>query len=149
MTYLLGSCTGNAGSSGDKPGASASDLVLHSTPPVIADVSTDQNEGGMEPPPSPGLRRLVDMAISDLAMHLDVDPSEIETVAAESVTWRDSGLGCPEPGHESMQVLTKGARIQLRWDSQVFLYHSGGNRPPFLCKQPDPNEPLPGGSGET
>jgi len=92
-------------------------------------ISQENHEGAIAP--GPGLQRLVDLAVPDLAANLKVDESTIELVEAQYVTWRDSSAGCPEPGMQYMQVLTNGARIVLRADGTIYQYHSGGNRAPL------------------
>lgn len=84
----------------------------------------------------PGLEGLVDQAKKDLAQRLSVDMEQIELLAAESVVWPDSSLGCPEPGMAYLQVLQDGMLILLSVGGQAYEYHSGGSRGPFLCEQP-------------
>jgi len=109
-------------------------------------ISQENNEGAIAP--GPGLQRLVDLAVPDLAAKLKVDESAIELVEAQYVTWRDSSAGCPKPGMQYLQVLTNGARIVLQADGTKYHYHSGGNRPPTYCAKPSSIEPLPYSPGE-
>ena len=97
----------------------------------------------------PGLQRLVDLAIMDLATSLNVESDAVEVVEAQFVTWRDSSAGCPKPGMQYLQVLTNGARIVLQVNGTIYHYHSGGSRPPFHCAKPSPTKPLPYSHGET
>ena len=88
------------------------------------------------------------MAVADLAERLDVDPSEIELVLQEDITWRDGSLGCPQPGMRYTQALVDGYRIVLRHGDTEYRYHGGGRRGPFLCEQPAPwvaRQPRPPG----
>ena len=101
-----------------------------------------------DPGPGPGLRRLVELAKTDLSAKLQIDAGDIETVEAAFVTWRDSSIGCPTVGMQYMQVLTNGARMVLRANGVLYHYHSGGDRAPFLCARPSPEGPLPYGPGE-
>lgn len=80
------------------------------------------------PPPAS-----VDVAIADLADRLSIDPSEIEVVSVEEVTWPDGSLGCPEPGMVYTQALVNGQRIVLLAEGIEYEYHSGGARDPFYC----------------
>jgi hypothetical protein len=93
----------------------------------------------------PGLDRQVEQAKADLAERAGVDVEAITVVRAEAVVWPDGGLGCPEPGMAYPQVLTEGALIELEADGEVHRYHSGNDRPPFLCT--DPQEPADGAGG--
>ena len=148
---LLGGCEGTATETGDPPAGGSNEsmpdeLKLESIPPVHADVDAAPQSGEL---PGPALQPLVDKAVADLSTRLGIDASKIEILGAEFVTWRDSALGCPEPGNEYMQVLTKGSRIRLQANGQVFQYHGGGNREPFLCRKPAEYGPLPPGSVDT
>lgn len=96
----------------------------------------------------PEMSRLVDLAKKDLAAELSVSDQEIDVLQADFVTWPDSSAGCPQPGMQYLQVLTNGARILLKANNAVYPYHSGGNRPPFPCKNPSSIGPLPYQEGE-
>jgi len=86
-------------------------------------------------PVEPGLETLVAMAREDLARRLGVPIEQIEVLEARSVVWPDASLGCPQPGMSYAQVLVEGALVRLRAGGQVYAYHSGGRRAPFLCEQ--------------
>jgi hypothetical protein len=77
---------------------------------------------------------LVDQAVTDLARRLGVSDEEIEVLNSESVTWPDGSLGCPEPDRMYTQALVEGHRVVLAHADRVYLYHSGGDQPPFLCE---------------
>lgn len=94
------------------------------------------------------LQAYVDSSRSDLAEKLKVAEDQIELVTADYVTWRDSSLGCPQPGNQYMQALVNGSRVKLRSAGKIFHYHGGKNKAPTLCEKPDPKPPLPYGSGD-
>ena len=58
----------------------------------------------------------VERAIDDLANRKGEDPSQVIVESVENVEWRDSSLGCPQPGMMYAQVVTPGFRIVLRLD---------------------------------
>lgn len=93
-----------------------------------------------------GLQFFIDQAAADLAEHLDVEVTAISTHAAVLVVWPDSSLGCPQPDMSYAQVLTDGSIIELEHDGDIYRYHTGGSRGPFVCEQPiaktPPSEPL-------
>jgi hypothetical protein len=91
----------------------------------------------------PAIQNRVDMAIADLASRLSISTSEIKLVEATPVVWPDSSLGCPQPGMAYLQVPEDGLLIRLEVDGQIYPYHSGGTRNPFLCEivQKDPDRP--------
>jgi len=79
---------------------------------------------------------LVIKAVEDLAGRLSVDVEEIGVLEVQEVVWPDSSLGCPLPGIAYKQVPEDGLLIRLEVEGQVYEYHSGGTRDPFLCEQP-------------
>ena len=92
----------------------------------------------------------VEVAKADLARRRAVALDTIRIVEARSVTWPDPGLGCPQPGMAYKQVPVDGLLIRLESGGQVFEYHSGGSKAPFLCEQPtggDRETPVSGGEG--
>ncbi len=80
----------------------------------------------------------VEQAKAALASHLGVDQSQVTVVSSDEVTWRDGSLGCPEPGMFYTQALIPGTRTILEVAGKQYHYHSGGNRTPFLCENPQP-----------
>jgi hypothetical protein len=84
----------------------------------------------------PALREPIEQAKVDLSGRLGVAVGQIEVVEARSVVWPDRGLGCPQPGMLYTQVPQDGLLIVLRVAGQVYRYHGGATRPPFLCTQP-------------
>ncbi|MEZ4681133.1 MAG: hypothetical protein R2932_43660 [Caldilineaceae bacterium] len=94
-------------------------------------------------PTSPGAIASPDaQAIADLAAQLNISPQEITLVRMQEVDWPSGALGCPQPDMRYTQVVVNGTFIQLQVGDQLYNYHSGGGRPPFLCTSP--NEVVPG-----
>lgn len=110
-------------------------------PSPTTTVSPAEEENPVSAPQLP-ITPDVAVAIADLAQRLAVEPDDIVVVRVEEVDWPDSGLGCPQPDMNYLQVLTNGVFIQLSVGDQFYNYHSGGGRPPFLCTSP--NEWVPG-----
>jgi hypothetical protein len=100
--------------------------------PGTADDSPDADAGG-DLPDVP-----VDQAVTEAGGEFGVDPSEIEVVSAEEVTWPDGALGCPEPDGMYTQALVDGYRIVLEIDGEQVHYHGARGEPPFLCDDPQP-----------
>ena len=86
-------------------------------------------------PVDQGAEKLVQQATADLAQRLNLTPAEIEVVEVQSVTWGDTSMGCPQPDMRYKQVPQDGLLIKLKANGQVYEYHSGGSREPFLCEQ--------------
>ena len=76
----------------------------------------------------------VSLAVDDLAQSLGIPIESIRLVKFELVTWGDPSLGCPQPGMAYIQVPVDGALIVLEAGGIQYEYHSGGDRPPFLCQ---------------
>ena len=76
----------------------------------------------------------IEQAKEDLASRLNVAKDQIELIEFKAVVWPDGSFGCPQPGIAYTQVQREGYLIRLRFDSKLFDYHGGGNRPPFLCE---------------
>ena len=89
----------------------------------------------LSPSIDPAFQPLIDQAVSDLASRLKIDASKIEAISAESKTWPDGSLGCPQPGIAYTQVMVDGSLIQLSANGTTYSYHSGGSRAPFLCQK--------------
>jgi len=83
-----------------------------------------------------GLWPLIDSAVADLAKRLRLGAGSVTVERAVLTTWSDSGLGCPRPGMNYLQIPTDGAMIELSASGAAWRYHSGNGRPPFLCESP-------------
>ena len=94
---------------------------------------TTENETTTMPNSEQEQLPIVAPAKSDLATRLGVDPDELEVVSAETVTWPDGSLGCPEPGMSYTQALVDGSKVVLGHDDRVYVYHAGADGEPFLC----------------
>lgn len=118
------------------PPLSPADSSRSGMAPLTADatVTLTQEEAVRldEIAPSP----LVMQAMKDLARRLALPLDAITVESVEAVTWRDSSLGCPQPGMAARPVLQAGSRIRLVAAGQIYAYHSGGSRAPFLCEHP-------------
>lgn len=120
LAVLLTACGGVADDAADPTSASSEPTMNESSTPDV----------------EPGLQGFVDQATGDLADRLDVEPASITVVSAEAVSWGDTSLGCPQPGMRYAQVVTDGTKIVLEHDGTEYAYHSGGDRSPFLCEEP-------------
>lgn len=103
----------------------------------------DATPGATEELPiaDPALDRTAELARTDLAARLRIEPSKIEIVRAERVTWPDGSLGCPTPGHVYPQGMVEGARLILgiAGPTRIFVYHAGADGMPFLCPSDEPD----------
>ena len=113
--------------------------------PTPAGAAPDNAQASATPAPATAP---VEIAKADLARRRAVAPDTIQIIEVRNVTWPDRGLGCPQPGMAYNQVQVDGLLIRLESGGQIFEYHSGGSKAPFLCEQPaDMGKPTPGSGG--
>jgi hypothetical protein len=60
----------------------------------------------------------------DLAGRIGVTEREILFVSADSKTWSDASLGCPEPGMQYAQAQVPGWVLTFRQGERLFTYHT-------------------------
>ena len=65
---------------------------------------------------------------------IPVDQLTIDKI--ESVRWRDSSLGCAEPGKVYAQVLTPGIRVALSGAGQKVEVHGDTSGRMVVCRNP-------------
>ncbi len=83
--------------------------------------------------PGDPLAQVTATSVSDLATRLRVEPTAIEVIRSEEITWPDGSLGCPEEGMVYTQALVDGYQVILDHDGRIYLYHAGSDAVPFLC----------------
>ncbi len=95
----------------------------------------------------PEAEKVVATAKADLMQRLGVTEEAIVVKSVEAVQWRNSSLGCPQPGMMYAQVLTPGFEIVLEAEGQEYEYHTDSDRLVVLCAD-QPQAPLdpPAGS---
>lgn len=85
--------------------------------------------------------KAVAWAQADMAAQLEVAIDQIAIVSVEFVQWRDSSLGCPQPGMMYAQVITPGYRILLQSGEKLYEYHSSqGSDRAILCQSSDASD---------
>lgn len=136
MMGLAVAACGVAADGTAEPTTSTTELGT-STTSVEESTTTTSTSTMPTEPDEPTESTPTDLAIADLARHLDVEPNAIDVVAVEEVTWRDASLGCRDPDALYAQVVTDGIRIVLRYDGDEFHYHADTESDPFLCADPD------------
>ncbi len=82
---------------------------------------------------SSGVEALTTLAKQDLVGRTGVSEAQITVVSATSEEWRDSSLGCPQPGGMYAQVITPGYRIVLEAGGKRYEYHTDSSRV-VLCQ---------------
>lgn len=67
-----------------------------------------------------------------------VDTGQLAVVSAESVTFNDGSLGCPQPGVQYTQAQVNGMRVVVQAGGRTYDYRFGASDTPMLCEQPGP-----------
>jgi hypothetical protein len=93
-----------------------------------------------------GPAAMIEAALDDATRRSGQARSAITVVSAESVTWSDGSLGCPEPGMLYTQALVPGYRIVLQAGEERLEYHSGRQGPPKFCPAGNVIPPVQGGA---
>jgi heat shock protein HslJ len=97
--------------------------------------------------PNPASRALADKARQMLVQELGVDASAVTLQRVEAVEWRDSSLGCPQPGMNYLQVITPGYLIVLEAQGRSYEYHTNKSDRVVRCDQPQ--APAGGAASDT
>jgi hypothetical protein len=79
--------------------------------------------------------RAVRVARTVLSAHLKAGEETFALVSVSPVTWRDSSLGCPEPGMVYTPALEAGHTVTLRSGDRSYEVHVAGGRG-VICKEP-------------
>lgn len=72
--------------------------------------------------------------MDDVAHRTGLDPGAIRLGSAESVTWQDGSLGCPQPGVMYTQMLVPGYRVRIEAGGRSWVYHTAKSGIPMLCR---------------
>lgn len=79
------------------------------------------------------LADLVEKMRADLHGRSHISLAEIEVAQVTAVDWRDSSLGCPQPGMRYLMVITPGYEVVLLANGRSFTYHTNGTRFFVFC----------------
>ena len=81
--------------------------------------------------------KAVRLATRTLSEHLGVSEQAISLDEVIAVDWRDSSLGCPEPGRIYAPVVMSGYRVTLgvEDDEHTYRVHVAGTRA-VVCERP-------------
>ena len=130
-SVLVGCAGGDAGDDAAPPTLEAPGGADDGAPDLEDGADTD---GAI----APGLQDAVTVAVADAAGVAGVSEDAIAVLVAETVTWPDGSLGCPEPGMTYTQALVDGYRIDLEVGGARVTYHGALGSPPFRCRDPEP-----------
>lgn len=128
IALLLTGCTLVAAPGGANSSTSA-DEPAPAVPLVIPPAATPS--GGVSVTGIPG--DLLNTILNDAGERTGLATDSLIVTRAESVTWNDGSLGCPEPGMFYTQALVAGYQIVIDADGQLLDYRAGDGRYFRLC----------------
>ncbi len=101
----------------------------------------------------PELDSVAEAAVADLVARVGIEPTAVEVLVAERVTWPDGRMGCPELATPYTLEPIEGFRVVLGYDGLTYHYHAGSDAAPSLCESvtkrtrgpgsPEPSIPPP------
>ena len=109
------------------PGRGSESTSFASIPTPNSEATVKSSTPSQQPAP-------VRAAVASYAKALDLPIDAISVLSAESVTWPDGSLGCPEPGMQYIQVLTEGFRVQLEARGRRAEYHTDRGSQVLRCE---------------
>lgn len=121
VCLLISACTPNPAIQPTNPIVTQPELRPVTSPTIPPQTSPEALE--VYPP-------AVWAAIEDLALHLEMDPDQIQVISYQEESWPDSCLGLAAADEMCLQVITPGYRVLLGANGLRFEYHtdqSGGN----------------------
>ncbi len=121
VALLLAGCA----PAGPQAGVSAS---TPSATPTAAATPTATEESAMVP------RELLEQLTADVVTRSGVDAAAVRVVSAQTKTFPDGSLGCPQPGQQYTQALVDGYQVVLEAKGRSYDYRAsqrGGFR---LCE---------------
>lgn len=105
--------------------------------PGPVDGSGQELDPGFVPPVTGEVpEQLMSDIMLDASARSGVAPQALQVIRAESVTWRDGSLGCPEPGMVYTQALVEGYWIILDADGTTYDYRASERGTFRLCQNP-------------
>lgn len=67
---------------------------------------------------------VVNLVRLDLAKKLGVELSQVKIKSYIETEWKDTSLGCPEPGMSYLQVITPGYKVVLESKQKEYQYNT-------------------------
>jgi hypothetical protein len=75
------------------------------------------------------------LATETLSRYLSVAAEDLTLISLMAVEWRDSSLGCPQPGMNYIQVITPGYKAVFLYDGHTYHVHIANGRA-LVCENP-------------
>jgi hypothetical protein len=86
-----------------------------------------------EVPMNSTLESVTEAVLADAVQRTGIDRERLKVDSAQSVTWADGSLGCPQPGLSYTMALVPGYRIMVRAGEQLLDYHASQRGYFVLC----------------
>lgn len=82
-----------------------------------------------------GYPDVVHQAVVQLASDANIPVGQITIVSVEWTEWSDSSLGCPQPGHAYLTVITPGYRVVLKANDTRYEFHTNERNMVIRCSK--------------
>jgi hypothetical protein len=116
-------------------------------PTPRADLQTGTTMTNAEERTSAAWPALLPQLLDDAAQRSGVARERLHVASAQTVTWPDGALGCPQPGRLYTQALVPGWRVVIAAPGAAALLYHGSERGGWLYCPADRATPaLPGSS---
>lgn len=128
LAFALAACTAETGNPTNTDPAEPTRPAA-TTPPASTGSTEHGTIGDVD-------EEMLDALMEQASEEAGVSTDEITVISAESVTWSDGSLGCPEPGMAYTQALVPGYRVVLDVAGEEIHYHAGSDGSFFACDDP-------------
>ena len=92
---------------------------------------------------NPTLESVTEKVLADAVQRTGIDRESLKVESAQSVTWADGSLGCPQPGMNYTMALVPGYRIRIKANQQVLNYHASARGYWVFCPLGRAVDPTP------
>ncbi len=119
--------------------------VAEPTSTPLSPAGADESPLSVLPTPlSPAAQDVAATLREKVAKGAGVAPEELEAISAKEVKWRDTSLGCPEPGKVYAQVIVPGWRVVFRGPSgETYDVHTDKTQERWVICDQDQKEESP------
>jgi hypothetical protein len=102
-------------------GGSGGSLRPASDQPSVVPAANPGPSGTIDLPTS-----VIDPVVAEIAADAGVPVEQVHVISAESVTFPDGSLGCPQPGMVYPQVLVDGYKVVAEAGGTTYDYRGSG-----------------------
>lgn len=101
---------------------------------VVA-VNSSPSQAQSYPPLSETKKPVAELAVNTVSKQLSINPANIKVIHVSDMNWPNSSLGCPQPGIQYLQMITRGSLVLLQANRKAYRVHIGNNRA-IICDKP-------------